>query len=133
MTRMSRKLFIDSVRRGIPLDAAMDIAEGYGEVGMGVPLDRRLFCARVQDCAKQGLSARDALRMTFQGSRDELFEAGKDGKIQADTVDAHESFEHVERSVAAKGAHDPAALAAWIGRKNLGKKKFQARAEAGRA
>ena len=71
--------------------------------------------------------------MTFQGSRDELFEAGKDGKIQADTVDAHESFEHVERSVAAKGAHDPAALAAWIGRKNLGKKKFQARAEAGRA
>jgi hypothetical protein len=42
------------------------------------------------------------------------------------------AFEHVERSVAAKGAHDPAALAAWIGRRAEGKKKFQAKAAAGR-
>lgn len=51
-------------------------------------------------------------RITFQGSQDD--------------------FEHVERSVAAKGAHDPKALTAWIGRKTLGKKEFQRRAAEGR-
>ena len=42
------------------------------------------------------------------------------------------AFEHVERSVAAKGAHDPKALAAWIGRRAEGKGTFQRKAAAGR-
>jgi len=35
------------------------------------------------------------------------------------------------KSLSAKGADDPKALAAWIGRKKLGKKEFQARAKKG--
>ena len=49
------------------------------------------------------------------------------------TQDTDESFAKVEHSLAhEKGVHDPKALAAWIGRKSLGKKIFQARAAAGR-
>lgn len=42
-------------------------------------------------------------------------------------------FEKLTRTLAAKGATDPGALAAWIGRKKLGKKKFQAKAASARA
>lgn len=41
-------------------------------------------------------------------------------------------FEKLTKSLAAKGADDPKALAAWIGRKKLGKKKFQQKAASAR-
>ena len=34
-------------------------------------------------------------------------------------------YEKLVKSLSAKGARDPKALAAWIGRKKLGKTKFQ--------
>jgi hypothetical protein len=34
-------------------------------------------------------------------------------------------YDRLVKSLAAKGSRDPKALAAWIGRKKLGKKKFQ--------
>ena len=40
-------------------------------------------------------------------------------------------YKKLVKSLAAKGADDPKALAAWIGRKKLGKKEFQARAKRG--
>jgi hypothetical protein len=40
-------------------------------------------------------------------------------------------FEKLTRSLAAKGAENPKALAAWIGRKKYGKKKFQAMSKRG--
>ena len=40
-------------------------------------------------------------------------------------------FEKLTRSLAAKGAQNPKALAAWIGRKKYGAKKFQAMAKKG--
>lgn len=44
-----------------------------------------------------------------------------------------ESFEKVENSLAhRKGVHDPRALAAWIGRRSMGKAAFQAKAAAAR-
>ena len=66
------------------------------------------------------------------GVEDELFSAKPSGKTERFLLGDETAFEHVERSVAAKGAHDPAALAAWIGRRSEGKKKFQAKAAAGR-
>lgn len=33
-------------------------------------------------------------------------------------------FEHLEKSLASKGAHDPGALAAYIGRQKFGDKKM---------
>lgn len=42
-------------------------------------------------------------------------------------------FEKLSKSLAAKGAEDPGALAAYIGRKKYGKKKFQKLAAKGRA
>jgi len=38
-------------------------------------------------------------------------------------------FEKLTKSLAAKGAQDPKALAAWIGRKKYGKEKFQQMAQ----
>jgi len=61
--------------------------------------------------------------------RDQLMSSTR--AMQRGEVEDGAAFEHVERSVAAKGAHDPAALAAWIGRRAEGKKKFQAKAAAG--
>jgi hypothetical protein len=43
-----------------------------------------------------------------------------------------ERFRNLVKSLAAKGAENPDALAAWIGRKKYGKKKFQQLAAAGR-
>jgi len=43
-----------------------------------------------------------------------------------------ERFRELVKSLAAKGAENPAALAAWIGRKKYGKKRFQQLAVAGR-
>ena len=37
-------------------------------------------------------------------------------------------YDKLKRSLAAKGVKDPGALAAWIGRKKLGKAKFQKKA-----
>lgn len=41
-------------------------------------------------------------------------------------------FRQVEKAVAAKGAKNPGALAAYIGRRSLGKEKFQKLAVKGR-
>lgn len=40
-------------------------------------------------------------------------------------------FEKLTKSLAGKGAQDPKALAAWIGRKKYGKEKFQKMAKGG--
>lgn len=42
-------------------------------------------------------------------------------------------FKKLSGELAAKGAHDPDALAAFIGRKKHGKKRFQQLAAAGRS
>jgi hypothetical protein len=42
-------------------------------------------------------------------------------------------FSKLAKELAAKGAEDPKALAAYIGRKKFGKKKFQKLAAKGRA
>ena len=41
-------------------------------------------------------------------------------------------YERLTRKLAAQGSANPKALAAWIGRKKLGKAEFQRRAAAGR-
>lgn len=41
-------------------------------------------------------------------------------------------FAKLSKQLKAKGAKNPEALAAWIGRKKLGKEKFQAKAAAGK-
>jgi hypothetical protein len=43
-----------------------------------------------------------------------------------------ESFAKLSKKLGNKGATDPDALAAWIGRKDLGKKRFQKLAAKGR-
>lgn len=40
-------------------------------------------------------------------------------------------YKKLVKSLTSKGADNPRALAAWIGRKKLGKKEFQARAKRG--
>lgn len=45
---------------------------------------------------------------------------------------AMSKYDKLVKSLSAKGARDPKALAAYIGRKKLGKEEFQRRAAAGR-
>lgn len=55
--------------------------------------------------------------------------------VQEETEELDEKymgFAAVEKAVAEKGARDPAAVAAAIGRKKYGKEKFQAMARAGK-
>lgn len=47
-------------------------------------------------------------------------------------IEKYEGFGKLEGELKAKGAKDPEALAAWIGRKKYGKKKFQAKAASAR-
>lgn len=42
------------------------------------------------------------------------------------------AYDKLVHKLASKGSRDPKALAAWIGRKKLGKAEFQRRAKAGR-
>ena len=51
---------------------------------------------------------------------------------ETDIDEKYQGFEKTERALAAKGAKDPGALAAWIGRKKYGKEKFQKAAAAGK-
>jgi hypothetical protein len=48
----------------------------------------------------------------------------------ASFVEKYEGFKKLSGELAAKGAKNPAGLAAWIGRKKYGKEKFQAAAAA---
>jgi hypothetical protein len=41
-------------------------------------------------------------------------------------------FKHLKRQMAERGAQDPAALAAWIGRRKYGAKRFAKLSAAGR-
>ena len=52
-----------------------------------------------------------------------------DGKMK---LGAGGRFKRLKEQLARKGAKDPAALAAYIGRKNLGKEKFQKLAAKGK-
>ena len=62
------------------------------------------------------------------------FEANPDYKEDDEKKmnEKYMGFKAVEKAVAAKGARNPAAVAAYIGRKKYGKEKFQAMAAAGK-
>jgi hypothetical protein len=51
----------------------------------------------------------------------------------AEIAEAYMGFEKTTKALAAKGAKNPKALAAWIGRKKYGKAKFQKAAAAGKS
>jgi len=50
----------------------------------------------------------------------------------SELVEKYMGFEKTSAALAAKGAKNPKALAAWIGRKKYGKEKFQAAAASGK-
>jgi hypothetical protein len=75
----------------------------------------------------------DALEVKKVEIASGLFLPSLSMKEEAEQVDEkYMGFEKVKAAVAAKGASNPAALAAYIGRKKYGKKKFQAMAVAGK-
>lgn len=52
--------------------------------------------------------------------------------VRESVSESGEKFQKLTRQLAAKGARDPKALAAWIGRKKLGKEEFQKKAATGK-
>lgn len=79
----------------------------------------------VNKLEKKGYSEHYANAIAGKVNKEKYPPSGKHAK--------DESFEKVEHSLAhRKGVKNPKALAAWIGRKSMGKKAFQAKAAAGR-
>ena len=73
----------------------------------------------------------------YQGSTDKTtkYKFQKDGvyeETEEELDEKYMGFQKTEKALAAKGAKNPSALAAWIGRKKYGKEKFQAAAAKGK-
>lgn len=69
------------------------------------------------------------------GSKTTKYNFQKDGVYEESEEELDEKymgFQKTKKVLAAKGAKNPSALAAWIGRKKYGKTKFQAAAAAGK-
>lgn len=60
----------------------------------------------------------------------EIIDEELEEELQENLEEKYLGFKKVVKSLAAKGAKDPKALAAWIGRKKYGKEKFQKAAAA---
>ena len=73
----------------------------------------------------------------YQGSTSKTtkYKFQKDGvyeETEEELDEKYMGFQKTKKALAAKGAKDPSALAAWIGRKKYGKQKFQAAAAKGK-
>ena len=99
------------------------------------------------EVSESGISAPENEEHEVDGHDGELHNENR-GELQANQSDYEEAqfahggrmalggggrFEKLTHELSGKGAHDPKALAAWIGRKSLGKAKFQGLAAKGRA
>lgn len=79
---------------------------------------------------------RKAISAAIKEEADEVVDADLDLEFTPEELDqiaeAYMGFDKTTKALAAKGAKNPKALAAWIGRKKYGKEKFQAAAAAGK-
>lgn len=79
---------------------------------------------------------RKAISAAIKEDADLVEDSDLDLEFTAEELDAiaeaYMGFTKTTRALAAKGAKNPKALAAWIGRKKYGKEKFQAAAAAGK-
>lgn len=79
---------------------------------------------------------RKAISAAIKEDADLVEDSDLDLEFTAEELDAiaeaYMGFEKTTKALASKGAKNPKALAAWIGRKKYGKEKFQAAAAAGK-
>jgi hypothetical protein len=80
------------------------------------------------------LSEDQDLQMVVENATDdfEQDEISLSEEEVSELVEKYMGFEKTTAALAAKGAKNPKALAAWIGRKKYGKEKFQAAAASGK-
>ena len=95
---------------------------------MRVSVAKNMF-ATEQAVEDEDISSIEQVEIPEQFESDELALSEEDvSKI----VEGYMGFKKLKGELAAKGAKNPEALAAWIGRKKYGKEKFQAKAAAGK-
>jgi hypothetical protein len=79
---------------------------------------------------------RKAISAAIKEEADDVEDTDLDLEFTPEELDAiaeaYMGFDKTTKALAAKGAKNPKALAAWIGRKKYGKEKFQAAAAAGK-
>lgn len=78
----------------------------------------------------QELNVEDLTQEEVAALEQEIIAEELEEELQENLEEKYMGFEKAVKSLAAKGARDPKALAAWIGRKKYGKEKFQAAAAA---
>ena len=126
---------VDAIRTGDAVATENAFADAMAEKLSSKIEDLRMNIARsmfVQPEEEQ-ISEETDLAEIVENSTDD-FDADEISLTEeevADLVEKYEGFKKLSGELASKGAKNPKALAAWIGRKKYGKEKFQAAAASG--
>lgn len=109
------------------------------QAGDAVELESAFNSAMAEKVAERLDAMRDTVAQNMFKTAEPVVEEGVQADIDAlelteelmaELAEKYEGFEKLSGELAAKGAKDPKALAAWIGRKKYGKAKFQKAAAA---
>lgn len=109
------------------------------QAGDAVELESAFNSAMAEKVAERLDAMRDTVAQNMFKTAEPVVEEGVQADIDAlelteelmeELAEKYEGFEKLSGELAAKGAKDPKALAAWVGRKKYGKAKFQKAAAA---
>lgn len=132
-------LFDHGLEKAVPTaDLNITVSESHGHPVKKKAVKEELKGGQVKlDKNKNGKLDKEDFKLLRKEEAEEIVEESDlDLEFTAEELDAiaeaYMGFEKTTKSLAAKGAKNPKALAAWIGRKKYGKEKFQAAAAAGK-
>ena len=123
-----------SESHGHPMKAKKTVKEGMDAVGKE---DADINNDGKKDKTDSYLkNRRKAISAAIKEEADDVEDTDLDLEFTPEELDAiaeaYMGFDKTTKALASKGAKNPKALAAWIGRKKYGKEKFQAAAAAGK-
>ena len=140
-------LFDHGLEKAVPTDNLnILVSESHGH-----PMKKKKMAAEALHPNQQKLDVHEPEKDELTADDFKKLRAGKKAKMKEDTdvvdsdldldfteaeldaiADAYMGFNKTTKALASKGAKNPEALAAYIGRKKYGKEKFQAAAAAGK-
>jgi hypothetical protein len=140
-------LFDHGLEKAVPTDSLnILVSESHGH-----PVKKKKMAAEALHPNQQKLDVHEPEKDELTADDFKKLRAGKKAKMKEDMdvedsdldleftqaeldaiAEAYMGFDKTTKALANKGAKNPQALAAWIGRKKYGKEKFQAAAAAGK-
>jgi len=133
------KNLVDAIAAGNALETQNAFAAAMAEKlstrldDMRAEVAQNMFNAP-EEVVEEELSEEQDLELVVENATDdfEQDEISLSEEEVSELVEKYMGFAKTTASLAAKGAKNPKALAAWIGRKKYGKEKFQAAAASGK-